>query len=229
MKRIVVIPARGGSKGVPGKNIKLLDGKPLIHYTIEAAREVFNDDEIIVSTDDLDIIKCVESTGLKIPFVRPAHLATDKSSTYEVLTHVIQYLNENKIFPDQLILLQATSPFRNGKQIEEALKLYHDDLDMVVSVKEGKANPYFNLFEENENHFLEKSKSGSYTRRQDCPKVWEFNGAIYVINVKSLINNGSLGFKKMVKYEMDELSSHDIDTIFDWKMAEFLIKEINVY
>nr|MBA3900563.1 acylneuraminate cytidylyltransferase family protein [Bacteroidota bacterium] len=180
MKPLVVIPARGGSKGVPGKNIKPLAGKPLIYYTIEAARELFSDELIVVSTDDLQITKVVEETGLIVPFLRPSDLATDTATTYDVLLHTIRFSEENGYTPDTLILLQPTSPFRNGRHIKEALKLYHNGLDMVVSVKETKSNPYYVLFEEDEQGFLRKSKTGNFTRRQDCPKVWEYNGAIYI-------------------------------------------------
>ena len=96
---------------------------------------------------------------------------------------------------------------------------------MVVSVKETNANPYYVLFEENKRGFLKKSKTCDVSRRQDVPKVWEFNGAIYVINPKSIIDKSINEFDKVVKYEMDEFSSHDIDTMLDWKVAEVLVNE----
>lgn len=225
MKILVVIPARGGSKGVPLKNIKPLSGKPLIYYTIEAAREVFDDSIIYVSTDDQEIKRTVEQLGLKIPFLRPAELATDTSGTYEVLLHAVTYAESFNYYPDILVLLQPTSPFRNGNQIKQALELFDESCDMVVSVKETSVNPYYLLFEENNQGFLEKSKSGKFTRRQDCPKVWELNGAIYVINVQQLKTKPLHEFTAIRKFEMDAFSSHDIDTMLDWKLAELLIKE----
>ena len=228
MKPLVIIPARGGSKGVPGKNIKLLNGKPLILYTIEEARKAFNDDEICVSTDDEKIINVVEEAGLKVPFIRPIELAHDNSGTYEVLLHALKFYEEKNYYPDTLILLQPTSPFRTSKQIKEAFEEYSNDIDMVVSVKKTKANPYYILFEENESGFLEKSKNLSFKRRQDCPEVWEFNGAIYVINSKALKNGHINKFKRIIKYEMDERSSHDIDSLFDWDIAAAIAaKEVN--
>lgn len=224
MKPLVVIPARGGSKGVPRKNIKELGGKPLIYYTIEAAREVFEDSKIIVSTDDREIKKAVQKTGLKVPFLRPKELATDEAGTQEVLKHAIQHVEDNGYFPDTLILLQPTSPFRTGKHIKEALNLYDKSLDMVVSVKQTKSNPYYVLFEENEEGFLRKSKEGNFTRRQDVPNVWEYNGAIYIINIASVMDKVIKDFKRVKKYEMDESSSHDIDNKFDWSIAESLFK-----
>jgi len=227
MKPLVVIPARGGSKGLPGKNIKILGGKPLIHYTIEAARQVFNDNEICVSTDDFEIKNITEKIGLKVPFLRPVELALDNSGTREVLLHALKFYEDTNYYPDTLILLQPTSPFRTSKQIKDALEEYSNDIDMIVSVKETKSNPYYILFEENKNGFLEKTKEANFIRRQDCPKVWEYNGAIYIINIEALKKAPLNKFKRIKKYQMDEFSSHDIDTLFDWKIAEFLIQNIN--
>jgi len=224
MKPLVVIPARGGSKGLPGKNIKPLLGKPLIHYTIEAARQIFEDSQIMVSTDDESIKETVEQLGLKVPFIRPSELATDNSTSFEVLMHAIQYAETNQYYPDTLILLQPTSPLRNNIHIKEALQLFQKEVEMVVSVKETTSNPYYVLFEENENGFLDKSKMGNFTRRQDCPKVWEYNGAIYIIDIQSLKKQNSLNFNKVIKYEMDERSSVDIDTEMDWMIAEYILK-----
>ncbi|WKK74526.2 acylneuraminate cytidylyltransferase family protein [Marivirga salinae] len=223
MKPLVIIPARGGSKGVPRKNIKELGGKPLIYYTIEAAREVFEDKHIIVSTDDEEIKAVVEKTGLKVPFTRPAILATDEAGTHEVLMHAIKFSEENGYHPDVLILLQPTSPFRTETHIKEALALYHDGLDMVVSVKETKSNPYYVLFEEDKNGYLRKSKEGDFTRRQDVPKVWEYNGSIYIISINSLKKNPLHSFKKIRKFVMNDFSSHDIDNQIDWLSAESII------
>lgn len=225
MKPLIIIPARGGSKGVPRKNIKLLNGIPLIHYTIKAAQQVFDDAYICVSTDDEEIKQIAEQTNLVVPFIRPKEIASDSSGTYEVLLHAVEYFEKNGYMADTIILLQPTSPFRNSSHIEEALKLYSKEIDMLVSVKETKSNPYYILFEEDENGFLIKSKEASFTRRQDCPKVWEYNGAIYIINIASLKKETIGKFKKVIKFEMDEYSSHDIDTPFDWIIAELIIKQ----
>ena len=225
MKPLIVIPARGGSKGVPRKNIKVLGDKPLIQYTIDAAKGVFHDEFICVSTDDFEIKSVVEQLGLKVPFLRPNELASDTAGTYEVLLHAISYYESKGYFPDTLILLQPTSPFRTSAHIKEALKLYHESIDMVVSVKETKANPYYILFEEDRNGYLKKTKEANFTRRQDCPKVWEYNGAIYIINVKALKEKTISQFTKVCKFEMDETSSHDIDTLLDWKIAEIILQD----
>lgn len=226
MKPLVVIPARGGSKGVPGKNIKLLAGKPLIYYTIEEARKVFSDDVIFISTDSCSIKECVELTGLKIPFLRPVELSLDTSGTYEVLIHTLNYVESSGYFPDVLILLQPTTPFRKAEHIIEAIKLYNTNTEMVVSVKECRSNPYFNLFEEDNEGWLVKSKEGSFTSRQLCPKVWEYNGGIYIINVETLKEKSISEFTLIRKYIMDEISSHDIDSVFDWEVADFLANKM---
>lgn len=224
MKPLVIIPARGGSKGIPRKNIKLLGGKPLIQWTIDEARKMFSDDVICVSTDDIEIKDIVEQNGLKIPFLRPEELATDFAGTYEVLLHAVSFYEDKGYDPDVLILLQPTSPFRTAQQIKDAIALYNEDIEMLVSVKKTKANPYYVLREENKDGFLVKSKESKATRRQDVPKVWELNGAIYIINVKALKEKPLTQFLKVKKYVMDEITSHDLDTMLDWKIAESIIK-----
>lgn len=224
MKPLVVIPARGGSKGVPGKNIKLLNGRPLIQYTIESAREVFPDEVICVSTDDEKIKNIVEESGLNVPFIRPEELATDTAGTYEVLLHAIGFYEMIDYYPDVLILLQATSPFRTAQNIKEAISLYNNKIDMVVGVKETSANPYFNCFEEDKDGMLQLSKGdGMITRRQDAPKAYECNGAVYVINISSLKQVPLSKLEKKIKYVMDDIHSLDIDTPIDWQIAEILI------
>lgn len=226
MECLVIIPARGGSKGIPHKNIKPLNGKPLIHYTIDVARSVANDADICVSTDDIEIIKCVEDYGLKVPFIRPAELATDTAGTYEVLLHALNFYEEKGHHYDVVLLLQNTSPFRNGNHVKEALKLYRPDIDMVVSVNRTKTNPYYNCFEENRDGFLYKTlDSSSFIRRQDAPLTYEYNGAIYVVNAEQMKKMPLGKFTKRVKYEMDDIHSVDLDNMIDWKFAEFILKE----
>ncbi|MBU0490168.1 MAG: acylneuraminate cytidylyltransferase family protein [Bacteroidetes bacterium] len=225
MRPLVIIPARGGSKGVPGKNIKLLNGKPLILYSIEAARELFSDDIICVSTDNEDIKSVAESAGLNVPFIRPTELATDTAGSYEVLIHALNYYESEGYIPDTVIILQPTSPFRKSLHIQESMALYDNQCEMVVSVKISKSNPYYTLREEDENGWLVKSKTGDFTRRQDCPIVYEVNGAVYIVNVNSLKTKPLIKFSNVRKYLMDEFCSHDIDTPLDWEIAEFICKE----
>ncbi|MEM5563984.1 acylneuraminate cytidylyltransferase family protein [Psychroserpens sp. AS72] len=227
MKSLVVIPARGGSKRVPGKNIKLLNQIPLIHYSIKAAQSVFSNECIHVSTDSNDIKNIAEQTGIVIPKLRPNYLAIDTATSRDVILHEMDEFKtaNNGVEADVVILLQPTSPFRNATHIKEALAQYNSSLDMVVSVKETDANPYYLLFEDNDDNYLENSKRRNFSKREDCPKVWELNGAIYVINPKSLRNSPIGDFNKVVKYVMDKEVSIDIDTPLDWEYAEFLIKK----
>lgn len=226
MKTLVIIPARGGSKGIPHKNIKPLAGKPLIHYTIDVARQIASEEDICVSTDDDQIIKCVEEYGLKVPFVRPAELATDTAGTYGVLLHALDFYEKMGRKYDVVLLLQNTSPFRRAEHVKEAMKLYSPNIDMVVSVTESKTNPYYNCFEENGEGFLKRTiDTSNFIRRQDAPLTYEYNGAIYVINPESLKEKPLGKFTRRVKYVMDSLSSVDLDTIIDWKFAEFILKE----
>ncbi|MHC2993512.1 CMP-N-acetylneuraminic acid synthetase [Pontibacter sp. HJ8] len=224
MNILFLIPARGGSKGLPGKNIKLLNGKPLICYTIDAAREISNGADICVSTDDKEIITVVEDYGVKVPFIRPAELATDHATAEQVLDHAIQYYESQYKSYDVVVLLQVTSPLRTGKHLKEALDLLKPHTEMIVSVKETDANPYYVLYEEDSTGKLKKSKEGNFGRRQDCPKVYQLNGAIYIISVKALKLKGLANLQKD-KYIMDKESSIDIDDKIDFMIAELLISE----
>jgi len=220
-KFAVIIPARGGSKGLPGKNIIELNATPMICYTLTAAQDLFDNSIIYVSTDSNEIKRVVEQCGVKINRLRPSDLATDTASIIDVLFDVLN--NDIQDLPDYIILMQPTSPFRNSSHLSEALRLVSQDVDMVVSVCESHANPYWNLFEENSAGFLVKSKEGDYTRRQDLPSVYTYNGAIYIIKTQSLIDKKSLKFEKIVKYVMDKQSSVDIDDILDFKFAQLLM------
>jgi N-acylneuraminate cytidylyltransferase len=157
VKTLFLITARGGSKGILRKNIKQLGGKPLIAYSIDIARKFVSDEFICVSTDSDEIINVVENYGLKVPFKRPDELAKDVSGSYEVILHAFNWYKNNGITFKSIVLLQPTSPFRTKKNVEDALDLFSsNDLDMVVSVLKSKANPYYNLFEEDENGYLAK-------------------------------------------------------------------------
>lgn len=226
MRPLVIIPARGGSKGIPHKNIKELGGKPLIWYAIDAARKFTTDDNICVSTDDENIIKVVEKYGLSVPFKRPDYLATDNAGTNGVLLHALNFYEEKGCHFDMIILLQVTSPFRRAEDVIEAAKLYDESIDMVTSVMPAKCNPYYDGFEDNDKGLLTISKGdGTIERRQDAPCVWQQNGAVYVINPSQLKAKGLAGMTKIRKYVMDEIHSVDLDTKFDWKVAELMLNE----
>jgi CMP-N,N'-diacetyllegionaminic acid synthase len=223
MSVCVLIPARGGSKGIQGKNIKFLGGKPLIQYTLDAARACFTPEQIVVSTDDIEIKKVVEELGQPICALRPESLAQDDTPTAAVITYELeQWRLAHGSYPEHVVLLQATSPFRSGDHLGEAWERYRSNrADMLLSVCASKQNPYYNLFEE-QNGYLQKSKEGAFTRRQDCPPVWELNGAIYIFRIDRFLE---LGIEEMdkIKYEMSEIDSIDIDSPLDWIIAECLI------
>jgi len=225
---LFIIPARGGSKGLPRKNILPLGGKPLICHSIDAARGLSDDCHICVSTDDAEIRKVVEDYGLSLPFVRPAELASDTAGSREVLLHAWDfYQRQPGRSYARICLLQPTSPLRGARHIGEALQLWQDDLDMVVSVRESKANPYFNLFEE-EGGYLKKSKPGNYLRRQDAPPVWEYNGAIYLIRPAALQSLPIAQFGRVRKYVMSGADSVDLDTELDYRLLQELFAQRTV-
>jgi N-acylneuraminate cytidylyltransferase len=224
---LVVIPARKGSKGIPGKNKKLLNGKPLIAYTIEAALGIFEKEQICISTDDEDIVQLAESYGISVPFLRPEELSTDTAGSQEVLIHAYEFYREKGFDAAVVCLLQVTSPFRTTKHISEATNAYSTDCDMLVSVVESKSNPYFNLMEESAEGFLEKSKVGNFKTRQEAPKVYELNGAIYFINTTSLTKQPISSFTKVLKYIMPSAASVDLDLPEDWEYATYLLQRKN--
>lgn len=219
---LFIIPARGGSKGLPRKNILPLAGKPMIYYTIDAARGASADENICVTTDDIEIKALVEDYGLKVPFIRPPELASDNAGSREVLLHAVDFYRDNlkKNF-SRICLLQPTSPLRTSKHVLEAFSLWGDNLDSVVSVKITKANPYFVLFEEDEQGYLAKSKTGDFVTRQDCPTVYQLNGAIYIYKLETYLKDD---IKRTKRYLMPELNSVDIDSEIDFKLAELLME-----
>ena len=225
MKPLVIIPARAGSKGLPGKNWKMLNGKPLVQYTLEAALELFEPAQICVSTDAPEVIQIAAQLGIGVPFSRPAHLATDEATSRDVILHAIDFWNTRFYAPESVVFLQPTSPFRTSEHIALAMKQYTPQIDMVGGVKQTKAKPYYVLREEDDNGFLQPSKIGEFTRRQDCPMVYELNGAIYIINTRSITLEPISAFKRVKKFLMDDYSSQDIDDPLDWIIAESMIKK----
>lgn len=226
---LYIIPARGGSKGIPRKNIKPLAGIPLIHYSIEVARTLADDEHIIVTTDDDEIAQVARETGLPVPYMRPAHLATDTAGSREVILDAMDYADSKGIVYDNVVLLQPTSPLRTAEDVEKALELYSPEVDMVVSVVEANANPYYNCFETDATTgYLHVSKGdGRITRRQDAPRVWEYNGAVYVINPQSLRAMTMGEFTRKVPCEMPRERSIDLDTPMDWAIAEVIMNELS--
>lgn len=225
MTPLYIIPARGGSKGIPHKNIKPLGGRPLIAYAIDGARGAGADDRhIILSTDDPAIAETARSLGLPVPYMRPAALATDTAGSREVILDAMDWADSQGIAYDCVVLLQPTSPFRTTDDILGALAAYTPGADMVVSVCESASNPYYNMFETDAEGYLEISKGdGLITRRQDAPRVWEYNGAVYVINPQSIRAMAMGAFRRRIPYVMPAERSVDLDTPADWLIAETML------
>lgn len=227
MKALYLIPARGGSKGVPGKNIRLLGGKPLIAHSIGHALEVADREDVVVSTDSEEIKGAALEAGARVPFLRPAELASDTAGSREVMLHAIDYLSAKGENYDTIVLLQPTSPLRDPADIRRAVEIYKESgADMVVSVAEARTNPYYNAFETDKNGFLKISKGeGNLTRRQDAPKVWEFTGAIYVIKVSALREKSITKFDRILPLPTKRETAIDIDEEMDFLVCEEMIKK----
>lgn len=226
---LYIIPARGGSKGIPRKNIKPLGGRPLIHLSIDAAREAGADDRhIILSTDDAEIADTGRRAGLPVEYMRPPELATDTAGSREVILDAMAYADRTGIGYDCVVLLQPTSPLRTAADIRAALALYSPEIDMVVTVTEAASNPYYNCFETDPaTGFLHVSKGdGLYTRRQDAPAAWEYNGAVYVINPASIRAMALGEFPRRVPSPMPRERSIDLDTPLDWLVAEEILRSM---
>lgn len=217
IKILAVIPARGGSKGLPGKNIKPLAGKPMLAYSIEEAQKSKYIQKIIVSSDDSNIIEVAKNFGAET-IARPFELAKDDTPTTPVLLHAIKYLHDTEGYnPDLVLVLQPTSPLRTVRHIDETVeKFLKGDFDSMISVKFD----YKPRFEFDENGLLMQAEK-RVPRQLRKPTVIE-NGALYLINADLIKDNEIIG-KKIGYYEMDYLSSIDIDTITDFTLAEQII------
>ena len=223
-----LIPARGGSKGIPHKNIKPFCGKPLVTRAVEQALECASpNDTVFVSTDSPEIKETAEKSGIKIPFLRSEKNASDIASSYDVIIETLQNFKSLGKHFERVVLLQPTSPLRMVEDIKNTINLWSEDIDMAVTVTQARTNPYYNGFETDENGFLHISKGdGSFTRRQDAPDVWEYNGAVYVISVKSLEKSDFSGFSKIVPSPMPPSRSADLDLPHEWMVAEMLFSKL---
>ena len=230
MKILALIPARGGSKGVPGKNIKILEGKPLIAYTVEQVNASKLVDRLILSTDDEEIASVAKEIGLEVPFMRPDELANDTAGSLAVVQHALDFMEAQGEVYDAVCLLQVTSPYRPEGCIDEAIKLFIQTRpDALVSVRKvpDEFNPHW-IFEISKNDRLKISTGEEkiIPRRQELPSAYHRDGAIYISSVDTIRNKGSLLGDDIVAFPIDSPKLINIDTMDDWDEAVAFYSEL---
>jgi len=225
---IGLITARGGSKSIPGKNIRLLAGKPLIAWAIEAALQSKALSRIIVSTDDEKIAEVARQWGADVPFMRPNELAQDNSSSISTVLHALNWLTENeRVYPEYIMLLQPTSPFRTAEDIRQSIDLAGKHrAAAVVSVCEAERHPYICQRILDDGTLADfMTVEMKYRRRQDFPPAYAVNGAIYLNQCSSLRQDQKFLPSGSIAYIMPPERSLDVDTMWDWRMAELIMKD----
>jgi CMP-N,N'-diacetyllegionaminic acid synthase len=219
LRILAVIPARGGSKGVPRKNIRLLAGKPLIAWTIEQAAQSRYIDRVIVSSDDDEICQVAKQLGADVPFVRPAELASDTASGVDVLCHAVEDSGSDYDF---VVLLQPTSPLRKSSDIDEAIECCVERaVASVVSVAEATKSPYW-MYQMQDGGELTPFVENAPSNRQQLPQSYALNGAVYVLEVAILLANRKILDEQTLGYVMPAERSYDIDSETDFLICEFL-------
>lgn len=224
-KAVGIIPARGGSKGLPRKNLRMLAGKPLIAWTIEAARQCAQLDRVVVSTDDTETREVALAFGAEVPFLRPAELATDTATSVAVGLHLLDWLKSQVGGePRWLVQLQPTSPLRSASDITACFRLQHETkADAVVSIRPASHPPQWLRKLGPAHELLPWSDAPLPLRRQDVESLYEFNGAVYVIDTAVFRAVHSYFPYKTVGYVMPPERSLDIDTPWDFHLAELVM------
>lgn len=225
---LAIIPARGGSKGLPKKNIRLLNNKPMIAYTIHAALHSRFINQIIVSTDDPDIADITKKNGAEV-LNRPSELATDNASTIDVVLHCLSILEEQNRLPDYVILLQPTSPLRTVNDIDDSITLLSlGNGDAVISVRENEHPPYWSCIIENQ--LLKPAFGEQYLRirRQEIPLTYTPNGAIYIATPDHIKQNRNFYGERTLPFVMPKERSVDIDSEIDFILADAIMKKGNI-
>ena len=223
-----IITARGGSKGIENKNIAELCGKPLIHYTIEAAQKAKGLSDIILSTDDPKIVQCADKAGLSSSSLRPAHLATDTAKSNDVLLYEIErYENETGQSIDNIMLLQPTAPLRTSDDIDAAYAIFKSsEQKTLISCYNAEAYHPQIMYKkcgETLTPFIEEGKT--IIRRQEMEQVYIRNGAIYLSDVEAFKNTKNLVGETPLLYEMSREASINIDTVDDLDLAAYYLKK----
>jgi N-acylneuraminate cytidylyltransferase len=227
MKYIILICARGGSKGLPGKNIKPLRGVPLIGWTINIAKQINRACRIIVSTDSEEIAKVALEYGAEVPFMRPKELAKDDSPEWQVWRHAIKYIENNTDENiDAIVVLPVTAPLRSVDDINTCIDLFENkEVDSVITVSEANRNPYFNMTVNDNNGYasLIIPPKDLIIRRQDAPEVYDMTTVAYVINANFIKGHNGIFEGKVKSVVVPRERSIDIDTLLDFKIAECLV------
>lgn len=222
---LAVIPARGGSKGVPGKNMKELAGKPLIAYTIEAAIASNIFEKVIVSTDSTQIAEISVKYGAEVPFIRPDDISGDLTASDDVILHALFYYQQQGIQYDEICKLQPTSPLRSSRHVQEAYQLFSKkNADFLVSVCECEHSPLWSGIIGDDlslDHFI--SEEAKRACRQNLPTYYRLNGAIYMGKTNQFCENKSFLGKNSVAYIMNQEDSVDIDNMLDFMLVETII------
>jgi N-acylneuraminate cytidylyltransferase len=231
---VACIFARGGSKGVPRKNIRPLAGKPLIAYSIEVALECELIDEVIVSTEDPDIAEISRQYGAKTPFMRPAELAGDTSPVLHSWQHAIRILNDRKDHRaiDIFVALPPTSPLRNADDVRKSIMTFsRDGCDVVITVKDADRNPYFNMVTIDREGFanlvIPPDSGRGFTRRQDAPVVYDMTTVAYVARPAYIMETEHILRGRVKAVLIPRERALDIDTELDFSIAECLVKQRN--
>ena len=228
MNIVAFIFARGGSKGLPGKNVRPFCGKPLIAWSIEQALSIERVSRVVVSTDSDNIARISRSYGAETPFIRPSHLATDDSPEWLSWRHALEQLRCLNILPDVMLSLPATAPLRDASDINACIdKFLTGYFDAVVSVTDAHRNPFFNMVKSNPDNSVELviSNHNAIRRRQDSPVVFDMTTVAYAFNPHFIMNNNYLFDGKVGSVHVPLHRSIDIDTLYDFQIAEFLMNQ----
>ena len=229
MNIIALICARSGSKGIPDKNIKLLDGKPLITRSINQAKELNEINRIIVSTDSKEIANIAIDAGAEVPFMRPIELAQDNVPEWLVWRHALECIKrEGNDFPDILIVIPVTAPLRTVDDLKNCLIEYQKgDADIIITVTASNRNPYFNMVKINEKGevSLVIPQKKKITRRQEAPNIYDMTTVAYVVNPKFILEKDNMFSGKVRHVQVPIERALDIDTPYDLKIAELLLNK----
>jgi len=227
-KNLAFIFARGGSKGLPGKNIKLLGNKPLIAWSIESALAVNSIHSVYVSTDSQKIADIAARYGAKIPFIRPKNLANDESPEWLSWKHALEFYKENNEgkLPDKIISIPTTAPLRNPEDIQNCIDEYEKgEVEAVITVVKSSRSPYFNMVKKNQDGYVELGiqSSSKIARRQDVPEMYDVTTVAYVANPSFVLSSNGIFDGRIRQVIVPEERAIDIDNAFDFRLAESLI------